>query len=1288
MELYPAELKKLQTLLTEWFNHPEQELEASFGLGGQVDATTFLAIAQRLRAKGYESLPQDDRLSVLTPQKVRLSLQGLGVIQNYCRDDKLEGKPFTAMIKDRTGLESNVDLDEYEMRVKSRREIPLADGDHRVKEILSNWTQQQKAFRLIKRWTFKGKGIRIDMSSVRSTAVDSRREYKWVRSFLEQNIFKSSPFYEVEVELVRGPDTDTPEKALTCLVRGVGEILRAIQKNTLLIRKSVRDKVIAAYTEMNGSNRFRGVSPVTLEVKNMTAELEEKVPNIRTGYNVTDKADGLRALGYCNKDGELYLIDMALNIYRTGLKALACRNSLVDGEWVTRDKEDKAINYFLIFDIYKGIEGEDVSQLPFQILDDPKQDCRYKRLQAWIKGWEESQEVLLKEITEITRLRVFLKTFIFARPGHVEIFRACADALDTPRIYHTDGLILTPNLTTLPAKSGETFFEQFKWKPAKDNSVDFLVTFEKDAETNSIDQITIGTHPDTGNTVRYKTLRLFVGASKEPAYDDPRATILNELPLPMGKSKAAYQPILFNPIDFPDTMASICYREIKVDKETGDEYVTTEDSDEPINHRSIIEMRYDPIASPGWRWIPMRVRHDKTERLLRGQITRTLNSEKVALSVWNSINNPVTVSMIRTGAEEPSEEEMKEYERKEEEEIVGRRYYERKAQKQDLALVRGLRDFHNKWIKDILLYRSVMKGGNKKVLDFAVGKAGDLQRWRREKALFVLGLDKAGDNIRDPANGAYRRYMDTLIQAGSQQVPRMVFAIGDSSLPIISGEAGATPEEADILRALFGQVQVQGALPKDINSLAGVMRSGADVAVCMFALHYFFENKDTLDSFMKNVRECVKVGGYFAGCCFDGRLVFNKLSGLKKGQSAVGKEEDVPIWSISKEYDELELDADDTSIGLPIDVEFISIGSKHREYLVNFEYLKKRMHDIGFELLTEDECREVGLRQSTNTFDESYRMAVAAKKSFPMSDTVKEFSFLNRWFIFKRVGESSVPDLGTIAEEQRVLSEAAAAAAAEENTTSMAAPAAAAASESAAAKAVESAVATAAGAPAMKTSFTAGEIINFYTDAANSKDVLGIGNKNYARWLAPTALFTIYDKTDVSEKHPQGTPYPSTNTYIAAMMLKDGAGRVDLARNLFSVDGSIHNDAIAPYRGKALSEVDKYTITVTEATAIAKVIAGPYLKRTYKISIDEAKWDAVKNGHFEEALSQRWSTDAEFRKIVTKAREMGKYLLYYSKGASDLGGHRSAADGHIEGNNKIGKIIMRLAGFTGFDLDY
>ncbi len=110
MDLRSTESKQIIALLQEWVNYPEQELEATFGIGGQVDSTTFLQIAQRLRIKNFELIPQDDRLSIITPNHVRLSLQGLGVLQQYCKDDKLVGKPFTAITKDKTSKERIVDL--------------------------------------------------------------------------------------------------------------------------------------------------------------------------------------------------------------------------------------------------------------------------------------------------------------------------------------------------------------------------------------------------------------------------------------------------------------------------------------------------------------------------------------------------------------------------------------------------------------------------------------------------------------------------------------------------------------------------------------------------------------------------------------------------------------------------------------------------------------------------------------------------------------------------------------------------------------------------------------------------------------------------------------------------------------------------------------------------------------------------------------------------------------------------------------------------------------------------
>lgn len=59
------------------------------------------------------------------------------------------GKNFTAIIKDRAALggkqnEPNIDLDDYDCRVKIRREIPLADTDSRVMETLAKWPQQRK----------------------------------------------------------------------------------------------------------------------------------------------------------------------------------------------------------------------------------------------------------------------------------------------------------------------------------------------------------------------------------------------------------------------------------------------------------------------------------------------------------------------------------------------------------------------------------------------------------------------------------------------------------------------------------------------------------------------------------------------------------------------------------------------------------------------------------------------------------------------------------------------------------------------------------------------------------------------------------------------------------------------------------------------------------------------------------------------------------------------------------------------------------------------------------------
>ena len=249
MDLTSDQSKLINKFIQDWVKDKKLELETTFGTTGVVDSTTFLQIAQRLRNKGFELIPQDDRLNIITPSHIRLSLQGLGVLQQYCRDDILQGKLFTAMFKDRAFPDSNIDIKEYDVRFKIRREDELSQDDPRVVDLISNWAEQKKAFRLLRRWTFQNKGVRVDMSMVRQTRnIPGKGEYAWATNFEKSNILQEIPRYEVEVELLHDTEyTDTEEKALKALIIGVGEVLRAIQKNSLLIRNSVSRAILNEY---------------------------------------------------------------------------------------------------------------------------------------------------------------------------------------------------------------------------------------------------------------------------------------------------------------------------------------------------------------------------------------------------------------------------------------------------------------------------------------------------------------------------------------------------------------------------------------------------------------------------------------------------------------------------------------------------------------------------------------------------------------------------------------------------------------------------------------------------------------------------------------------------------------------------------------------------------------------------------------------------------------------------------------------------------------------------------
>lgn len=74
-----------------------------------------------------------------------------------------------------------------------------------------------------------------------------------------------------------------------------------------------------------------------------------------------------------------------------------------------------------------------------------------------------------------------------------------------------------------------------------------------------------------------------------------------------------------------------------------------------------------------------------------------------------------------------------------------------------------------------------------------------------------------------------------------------------------------------------------------------------------------------------------------------------------------------------------------------------------------------------------------------------------------------------------------------------------------------------------------------------------------------------------------------------------------------------------------------------------------------------------------------------------DALQYRWEKDARFHNAVDAARRLddgrGRYLLYTmgsSRNAisSEWGGKLNIKEGRIEGENKVGVMMMKLAKYT------
>ena len=164
-----------------------------------------------------------------------------------------------------------------------------------------------------------------------------------------------------------------------------------------------------------------------------------------------------------------------------------------------------------------------------------------------------------------------------------------------------------------------------------------------------------------------------------------------------------------------------------------------------------------------------------------------------------------------------------------------------------------------------------------------------------------------------------------------------------------------------------------------------------DILSVMFALHYFFKDITTLDGFIKNVVDNIKVGGYLIGACFDGDKIYDTLAERRDVQYTVGEQ---TLLRIDKQYsDDKSFVADASSLGLQIQVDMYTIGTVNVEYLVNFDYFESRLAEHGISRVEITKFEDIGLLPS------EIKKHLRLKN---MTSVERQISDLNSLFIFKK----------------------------------------------------------------------------------------------------------------------------------------------------------------------------------------------------------------------------------------------------------------------------------------------
>ena len=657
---------------------------------------------------------------------IRMTISGAGAIMNYCATNLI---PETVTFQTKDRLTEHLDIDNLDVRISMSEEktLPLhtmmigtMDGVNKEASLAN------KQFRYKQRISYLSSNEMFRYDITQTKQVYSGSDLKLERNLADSQLFNQQPVYEVEVEFNNDylKTTEFPVNFTEILLQEITNIMQIRNNTELVLTNGDKEYVLKDFLKLytrgeEDVNRlfdeyynrrdkqyhkmFPGAKVSTLEIDNLfKGDPQKKKPYIFNDYTVTDKADGERYLLFIDSRNFVFFINDRMEVLRTDIQVPESENikqTILDGELVvTVEKGVQVYNYYGFDIIFRNNEAVYKRVLfPSGTLE--RSEFRIGILENVVNI---IKKLPVPTIDGVPFVQVNMKNFrSIDGENQAQMLQHCA-AIWNHREgfkYTLDGLIFTPKFEEYPI--GKLWASALKWKPPKENSIDFLVKFRSGDNGNQ-------TIVDGDEITKYQLADLYVGDIVD---------------------RKGFKEYVEKKFDIPNTISKEPTYLIRIPVHS-----TGSKDDVIVRDETIIEC----VWNNGWK--VLRTRLDKTQRYLASnkKISGTANNIGVAISIWSTIVYPITVNMI-TGVDpiQPSKKS---------------EYYSNVGS----SLTDPVRSFNN-YMKAVLISGARKSGSS--LIDFSCGRCGDLQKWFVSNYNRVVGLDysRTGIESLDPEIGAFGR---------------------------------------------------------------------------------------------------------------------------------------------------------------------------------------------------------------------------------------------------------------------------------------------------------------------------------------------------------------------------------------------------------------------------------------------------------------------------------------------------------------------------------------------------